>query len=220
MMQEAGFWIEENVISVKECENIIAALSRTVRSRAGARHLMADPTIEALARDPRLMRIARSALGEGAVPFRATLFEKSANANWLVVWHQDTALPLEQRFDLPGWSSWSTKGGILYAHAPAWALARILALRVHLDECTSDNGPLRIIPGSHARGMLSDDEVFRLTRTQETVECLVRRGGVLAMRPLLLHSSPKVRSQEPRRVIHIEYAESLELDMKTRLAIA
>ena len=29
-----------------------------------------------------------------AQPFRATLFDKSASANWLVVWHQDTALPM------------------------------------------------------------------------------------------------------------------------------
>src|ERR1043166_6569786 len=158
MMQEAGFWIEENVISVKECENIIAALSRTVRSRAGARHLMADPTIEALARDPRLMRIARSALGEGAVPFRATLFEKSARSNWLVVWHQDTALPLESRFDLPGWGPWSIKEGIFYAHAPGWALSRVLALRVYLDASRHDNGPLRVISRSQTLGVLTDAE--------------------------------------------------------------
>ena len=37
------------------------------------------------------------------MPFRATLFDKSPQANWLVVWHQDTALPLRRRLDISGW---------------------------------------------------------------------------------------------------------------------
>src|SRR5205814_6187075 len=130
------------------------------RSRAGARHLMGQPAVAALASDSRLLGLARGLAGSGATPYRATLFEKSARANWLVVWHQDTALPLACRFDAPGWGPWSEKGGIAYAHAPAWALCRILALRVHLDASTSDNGPLRVLPGSHGMGLMTDEEVF------------------------------------------------------------
>src|SRR5689334_18424534 len=96
-----GFWIENNVLSDRECDRLIEAspLSMPGRSRAGARHLMSIPAIEVTAKDERLLRIARRALGGCAVPFRATLFDKSARANWLVVWHQDTALPLESRND-------------------------------------------------------------------------------------------------------------------------
>jgi hypothetical protein len=49
------------------------------------------------------MGIARETLGKEAFPFRATLFDKSPTANWLVVWHQDTALPLQERRDAPLW---------------------------------------------------------------------------------------------------------------------
>ena len=98
-----GFLIEDNVLSDLECDNLIEAMSNRQegRSRAGARHLMSIPAVEAVAKDERLLQIARRALGDGAVPFRATLFEKSGRANWLVVWHQDTALPLasQERFD-------------------------------------------------------------------------------------------------------------------------
>ena len=52
------------------------------------------------------------------IAFRATLFDKSPVANWLVVWHQDTALPLRHHVAEPGWGPWSTKAGVLYAHAP------------------------------------------------------------------------------------------------------
>jgi len=181
---------------------------------------MSIPAIGAVAKDKRLLRIARQALGDGAVPFRATLFDKSARANWLVVWHQDTALPLALRNDSAEWGPWSLKAGILYAHAPAWALSRVLALRISLDASTDDNGPLRVIPGSHLAGVMSDDEILDLARTQETVEALVPRGGVLAMRPLLVHSSSKARGDEPRRVLHIEYADALDLGPGLRLAIA
>ena len=129
-------------------------------------------------------------------------------------------MPLCERFEAVGWGPWSLKAGICYAHAPTFALERIVALRVHLDASRADNGPLRVIPGSHRRGVLSDDEVFAVAHRQSHVECLVERGGVLAMRPLLIHSSPKAESPEPRRVLHLEYAESLRLAEGIRLAVA
>jgi ectoine hydroxylase-related dioxygenase (phytanoyl-CoA dioxygenase family) len=219
---DPGFWIEDNVLSDLECEELIEALSlnRQKHSRAGARHLMSIPVVEAVANDERLLGIARVALRPCAIPFRATLFDKSARANWLVVWHQDTALPLELRNDLTEWGPWSLKAGVLYAHAPAWALSRVLALRIHLDASTSDNGPLRVIPGSHLGGVLGDDQILELARTKENVECLARRGGVLAMRPLLVHSSSKAGGGGQRRVLHIEYAEALDMAPGLRLAIA
>lgn len=221
-MEDAGFRIEAGVLSQRECDSLIAALTqhRGGRGRAGARHLMTHTAVAELANDRRLLRIALRTLGANAVPYRATLFEKSGRANWLVVWHQDTALPVASRFDSPGWGPWSEKAGVLYAHAPAWALARVVALRIHLDASTTENGPLRVVPGSHTAGVLSDAEVFRLARRQEHVDCLVPRGGVLAMRPLLVHSSSKARADAPRRVLHVEYADSLNLGEHIRLAVA
>jgi ectoine hydroxylase-related dioxygenase (phytanoyl-CoA dioxygenase family) len=221
-IDRSGFWIEDGVFSDRECNDLIEAapLGLQGRSRAGARHLMAVPAIDAAAKDERLLRIARRALGDSAVPFRATLFDKSAMANWFVVWHQDTALPLESRNDSAEWGPWSLKAGLLYAHAPAWALSRVLALRISLDASTNENGPLRVVPGSHLAGVLSDDEILGLARTHENIEALVPRGGVLAMRPLLVHSSSKARSGEPRRVLHLEYADALDLKPGLRLAIA
>jgi ectoine hydroxylase-related dioxygenase (phytanoyl-CoA dioxygenase family) len=221
-IDRSGFWIEDEVFSDRECDDLIEAapLGLQGRTRAGARHLMAIPAIEAAAKDERLLRIAGRALSPGAVPFRATLFDKSAIANWLVVWHQDTTLPLESRNNSTEWGPWSLKAGLLYAHAPAWALSRVIALRISLDASTSENGPLRVIPGSHLAGVLSDDEILGLARTHENIESLVPRGGVLAMRPLLVHSSSKARSGEPRRVLHLEYADALDLKPGLRLAIA
>jgi len=219
---DSGYWIEQPVFSSAECAAISSKLddAPVKRSRAGIRHLMTHPAVDALANDNRLVAIAQKALGIEAVPFRATLFDKSWQSNWLVAWHQDTALPLASSFDAPGWGPWSQKAGTLYAHAPASALSRILALRFHLDASLSENGPLRVVPGSHAAGVLTDSEVPEYARNHEYVECLVERGGVLAMRPLIIHSSSKARTSDPRRVLHIEYTDSLELGPGIRLAIA
>ena len=221
-MKDTGFWIKKNILSRQECDSLAEALSRSRvgRGRAGIRHLMSHPAVVEVANDRRLLRIAQRALGEGAVPYRATLFEKSGRANWLVVWHQDTALPLASRHESPEWGPWSKKAGILYAHARGWALMRVLALRIHLDASTIENGPLRVIPGSHAAGVLSDEEVFSMARRLEPVDCLVAHGGVLAIRPLLIHSSSKARADAPRRVLHIEYADSLTLVENIHLAVA
>src|SRR5207237_2957701 len=86
----SGFSMAEGVLSYRECDHLIGELSAPSmkRSRAGARHLMGHPAVAALASDSRLLELARLAVGMGATPYRATLFEKSARANWLVVWHQ------------------------------------------------------------------------------------------------------------------------------------
>ena len=142
------------------------------------------------------------------VPFGATLFDKSAEANWLVVWHQDTALPLLQKRDVQGWGPWSKKGGVAYAHAPADALAKVVAVRLHLDDSALENGPLRVLPGTHESGVLSDAQIHKLAQRVEPFACTVARGGVLVMRPLLVHASSKSLGPASRRVLHFEYATS------------
>ena len=204
-----GFEISNHVLVASECDALLFKLtaSEVVRGRAGARHLISVPFISQLATHDQLQAIASAALGCEALPFRVTLFDKSAQSNWSVVWHQDTALPLEKKFEAAGWGPWSVKAGVAYAHAPTAALNRIVALRVHLDESNSGNGPLRVLPGTHRLGVLSDEEVAEIARSSSTVDCLVPRGGVLAMRPLLIHSSSRIVKPGSRRVLHIEYAE-------------
>src|SRR5262249_4413035 len=153
---EAGFELHPAVMTGQEIERLIAATASLDRTRAGARHLMRHAEVAAVAADARLLKLASSVLGSPAIPFRATLFDKSPGANWLVVWHQDTALPLARRRAVAGWGPCSTKVGVIYAHAPASALKRVVALRIHLDDSTSRNGPLRVIPGSYRNGVLSD----------------------------------------------------------------
>jgi len=127
-----GYAIVPDVLPPEHVDQLLDDLgsANARRSRAGARHTLRHAAVRTLAEDPRLTDLARTVLGHDAFPFRATLFDKSQKANWLVVWHQDTALPLRERHDHPAWGPWSVKDGVIYAHAPATALNRVLALRV------------------------------------------------------------------------------------------
>jgi hypothetical protein len=97
LIQAKGFAIIPEVLGRKAVDGLLEELSRAElpRSRAGVRHAMRLPAVAAVAQDARLMAIVQRILGSEAFPFRATLFDKSPTANWLVVWHQDTALPLQ-----------------------------------------------------------------------------------------------------------------------------
>ena len=221
-LDDLGFAALDAVLSEVECDRLLAAISQPLitRSRAGARHILRIPAIAQLANDDRLLGFVRSILGPRAVAFRATLFDKCAASNWSVFWHQDTALPLAGTFDRSGWGPWSVKAGVAYAHAPASALSRVLALRVHLDPSMLDNGPLRVIAGSHRLGVLPDDEVSAMAHASAPVDCVICRGGILAMRPLLVHASERVASPVPRRVLHLEFAEEWEVAPGVMLAAA
>jgi ectoine hydroxylase-related dioxygenase (phytanoyl-CoA dioxygenase family) len=219
---EHGFAIIPSVLADPDISNLEQAFASADvrRSKAGVRHALKHSPVAEMAHDERLLEIARRVLGTGAVPFRATLFDKSPNSNWLVVWHQDTALPLCERHETPGWGPWSVKDGVIYAHAPTAALAQVLALRIHLDNSTADNGPLRVLPATHKMGVLNDDAIHKLAEEVTSVDCLVPRGGVLAMRPMIVHASSKSRSEMSRRVLHVEYAASRFIENGLELAVA
>lgn len=221
-IQAAGFAVIPEVFSSGEIERLTSGLvaAPLPRSRAGARHILRNEAVAKLAKDSRLMEIVHQVLGAEARPFRATLFDKSPTSNWLVVWHQDTALPLRERRELPGWGPWSVKEGVIYAHAPAAALDQVLALRLHLDDSTDKNGPLRVLPGTHTMGVLTDEAIESLAGEIDSVDCLVTAGGVLAMRPLIVHASSKSLIETPRRVLHIEYAAGMAIADSLELAIA
>jgi ectoine hydroxylase-related dioxygenase (phytanoyl-CoA dioxygenase family) len=188
-------------------------------SRAGIRHALSLAPVADVAQQFPLVQLVREVLGPDAFPFRATVFDKSPASNWLVVWHQDTALPLRSRIDLPGWGPWSVKEGINYAHTPTGVLEGVLALRVSLDDSSVDNGPLRVLPGTHRLGVLNDDSVHELSTRLSAVDCTVPKGGIVAMRPLLIHSSSKSQADLPRRVLHIEYAASDSIAKPLQLAV-
>ncbi|HEU4780422.1 MAG TPA: phytanoyl-CoA dioxygenase family protein [Steroidobacteraceae bacterium] len=221
-MTDQGFAVHAAVFGREEMRAISdsIAAAKLRRSRAGTRHILGCEAVARIANDHRMIEIASRWLGAAAIPFKATLFDKSPGANWLVAWHQDTALPMESRREADGWGPWSEKYGVTYAHAPARALANIVAVRVHLDNSAADNGPLRVLPGTQAQGVLSDAQVSELAKRIAAVDCHVEAGGIVVMRPLIIHASSKIAAPVPRRVVHFEYAASLTPEPGLHLRVA
>lgn len=207
-IQQHGFCLVSGVLSAQEVESLrTETVGLNSRYRGGARNLLAQsPRINALAHQHSVKQIADKALEAEAFPVRTLFFDKVAEANWKVPWHQDTAIAVHQRADASGFTGWSEKEGVPHVHPPASVLEGIIALRLHLDDCGPDNGPLRVIPGSHTQGILTTEQIDAARKQTPEVICNAMAGDVLALRPLLLHASSPALSPSHRRVIHIEYA--------------
>jgi hypothetical protein len=104
-IERYGYELLPGILSETETKSLLGEVSKAElpRSRAGIRHLMGHPGVSRIAESKKILSIVRLVLGEDAIPFRATLFDKSPSSNWLVMWHQDTALPLFERKEIEGW---------------------------------------------------------------------------------------------------------------------
>jgi ectoine hydroxylase-related dioxygenase (phytanoyl-CoA dioxygenase family) len=139
------------------------------------------------------------------VAVQCTLFDKSPEKNWLVTPHQDLSIPVRDRVDDPECSGWSEKEGQLYVQPPISVLERLVAVRVHIDDCPVESRALRVVPHSHLEGRLNRERAEELRSQNGETVVPVARGGALVMRPLMLHASSKVTSLAPRRVLHFVF---------------
>lgn len=202
----AGYALADLVLADHQCEHIVRSLPAVSGGRGGVRNLIVHPTVVQLLAHEALGRYLWSMIGRELVAVKATLFDKTVESNRRVQWHQDRTIPVKERMSVSGYGPWSTKSGSLHVEPPAEVLAQMLAVRIHLDLCGSENGPLRVIPGTHLLGKLAESQVVDVVDEREMVELHARRGGIILMRPLLVHSSSPAREGAHRRVLHVELA--------------
>jgi len=211
---QLGFAIVPQVSGAAEINALLGLLEvakdkMPVRRKGGAyairRVLEVIPGLSGLATMPKIRALVEPLLGRAAFPVRSILFDKRMGANWKVPWHQDLTIAVRKKIDVTGFGPWSTKAGVVHVQPPASILENMLAVRIHLDDCGQSNGPIRVIPGSHRLGRLTTDEILRIS-AQPAVCCTVAEGGVMLMRPLLVHASSACREPRHRRVIHLEFA--------------
>jgi ectoine hydroxylase-related dioxygenase (phytanoyl-CoA dioxygenase family) len=175
----------------------------------GVRNLLSRVLeVRRLADSARLISLVESILRPGAFVIRGLFFDKTPTANWNLPWHQHVTIAVKQKHEVPGFGPWTFKAGIPHVHAPGEVLARMITVRLHLDDCGPENGPMRVLPGSHSRGRLAPTEVATWTAeaSRKAVSCGVPAGSALIMSPLLLHASAVATAPGHRRVIHLEYA--------------
>jgi hypothetical protein len=197
-----GFALIPGVLSTDECETIAFDLTSSPAGSAGTRCLLPRAWCSLLALSLRQHPILSSILPSDFVAAQCTYFEKSISRNWLVAVHQDLSIPVAERVEDPSLSGWSEKEGSLYVQPPVELLRQLIAVRLHVDACGANDGPLRLVPGSHLHGRFGAEAAARSRQADGQVVCVAGRGSVLVMRPLLLHSSSKATGHSMRRVLH------------------
>lgn len=149
---------------------------------------------------------ATALLGAAARPVRAVLFDKTADANWLVAWHQDRTICVTERVEVAGFGPWSRKDGALHVAPPVAILEGMATLRIHLDPVGPDNAPLRAALGSHLQGLVPAAEAANVAATFREQICLAVPGDVWAYATPILHASDRARAPARRRVLQVDYA--------------
>lgn len=199
--REAGFVGFRDLIEPETLAATIAAVDRAVADGALAASadvmaanndvIFVDPAFEALCRHPRIVATARALLGHPIELQHAKFNAKPLGdtGGGQLPWHQDYPYFPHTNFDL-------------------------VACAIHLDLQEADNGPIRVIPGSHRWGALSHSRDGRFanqcTDPRDFDACPSRllvgaRGMVTFHHALTLHRSDWNRAGRHRRLMIFQY---------------
>jgi Phytanoyl-CoA dioxygenase (PhyH) len=194
-----------SAVSTSRTRAILAELVET--DRPGMRAFELAPALaQLIAADGEMTATARRLIGPDARPVRALIFDKSPRSNWALGWHQDRTIAVTERLQAAGFTNWSMKGGVPHAEPPTSILQAMVTLRLFLDECGPDKGPLEIALGSHALGKVPHGRVKESVAQHRVFTATGRAGDMLAMRLLLLHASGRSTSVAQRRVFHVDFS--------------
>ncbi|SFN74114.1 Phytanoyl-CoA dioxygenase (PhyH) [Chitinophaga sp. YR627] len=163
------------------------------------------PAIVPVVFNDKLKDVISRLFGEGYRPVKSIYFDKPGESNWFVPYHQDLTISVKEKAELPGFGPWTVKQQQYAVQPPLHILEQNFTIRIHLDNTDEQNGALRVVPGSHRKGMYRPETIDWTVETEAI--CDVPEGGIMIMRPLLLHASSRTTNNHKRRVIHIEFSD-------------
>jgi hypothetical protein len=221
-VERDGFTILPGVIAPAQVDSIVADLGRVLAARTPQTMVQSDqgsvyaarnlltlwPPVAGVWRQSPLPEILATILGPDFGLVRVLFFDKPPDRTWSLPWHKDLIIAVQNnRLPSPRFGKPTTKAGVPHIEAPREVLDRMLTARIHLDDVTEENGPLKVLPGSHWAGKSMD--------CPENLpgSILVNRGDVLLIRPLVAHASGRSYPDTPRhrRILHLEFAADREL---------
>ncbi|MEY5049257.1 MAG: hypothetical protein RLZZ175_2616 [Bacteroidota bacterium] len=218
ILTKNGFLCLNNIYSNKEIQELINIIenvnsdNETFRKSkevfAIRQFLKEIPSIIPHIFNNKLNEVIQQYFGKDYFVVKSIYFDKPETSNWFVSYHQDLTISVDNKVDLENFGPWSIKQNQFAVQPPLQILENIYTIRIHLDDTNEENGALKVIPGSHNKQIYRPETID--WNKEIEVSCSVNKGGIMIMRPLLLHSSSKTTNNQRRRVIHIEFS-NLEL---------
>lgn len=210
---ENGYTIIENIYSIDEVNQILTLIDsvnsnnptfrRAVDIFAIRQFFREIPDIKDLIFNENLKAII-SQFGDNYFVVKSIYFDKPETSNWFVSYHQDLTISVDQKVEIENFSSWTTKHNQFAVQPPLNILENIFTIRIHLDDTNENNGALKVISHSHKKGIYRPETIN--WKIEKEAICNVYKGGIMIMKPLLLHSSSRTTNNKRRRVIHIEFS--------------
>jgi len=211
-----GFAVINNIFTDEEIESLLQAISKVDTSRQTVRKtsdlfairqfLKEVPQAFEIIFNDRLNTIIAEIFGDKFFVVKSIYFDKPEASNWFVAYHQDLTISVDKNLNIAGFGPWTTKQNQYAVQPPLDILQDNFTIRIHLDNANKENGALRIIPKSHLKGIYRPETIDWSIETENI--CHVNKGGIMFMKPLLLHSSGRTTNNNKRRVIHIEFSRS------------
>ncbi len=162
------------------------------------------PQVVPLIFNDKLKAIINTLFPAGYFVSKSIYFDKPELSNWFVAWHQDLTIVVDKKADVEGYGPWTAKQNQFGVQPPLSILQDNFTIRIHLDDTDEENGALKVIPGSHTKGIYRPETINWDIETETA--CNVEAGGLMVMRPLLLHASNRTTNNKKRRVVHIEFS--------------
>ncbi|WP_343606061.1 phytanoyl-CoA dioxygenase family protein [Fluviicola sp.] len=230
MLSESGFAILNDVYTADEVQQMLSRIENADYSKENFRKseglfairqfLKEIPETAALIFNENLQNVIRELFGSDYFVVKSIYFDKPEGSNWYVSYHQDLTISVDQKTELAGFGPWTKKHGQFAVQPPVDVLENVFTIRIHLDDTDEHNGALKVVPGSHQKQIYRPETIDWSKETE--VVCSVAKGGIMLMKPLLLHSSSRTVDNRKRRVIHIEFSNRelpLELQWSERMDI-
>jgi ectoine hydroxylase-related dioxygenase (phytanoyl-CoA dioxygenase family) len=210
-----GFAIVNNMYSAGEVENMLQQINsvssdnETFRKSAdlfAIRQFIKEvpATLGSILND-NLKAVLQQLFNNKYFIVKSIYFDKPQASNWYVPYHQDLTISVDKKVELSGFDFWTIKQNQFAVQPPLNILQNIVTVRIHLDDTDENNGALKVIPRSHLKGIYRPETIDRTV--EQEVSCSVPKGGIMLMKPLLLHSSARTTNNRQRRVIHIEFSD-------------
>ena len=203
--EETGrFWVRD-ALSERELDLLDEACR--VESKPGVRLKWNDVLRLVLGANSSIGRICET-VQAGTKAVRLVAFDKSADANWGVPWHQDRVIAVQERHDLEGYKAWSNKDGFWHCEPPIGILQSMFFVRAHLDDTDSRNGCLELATGTHKLGRIPSDQAKDIAMAAPLEVCSASRGDLLFVKALMLHrsGSSSCQSDGRRRALRVDYS--------------